>query len=208
MAINVTNNVSAYNMDIPLRSASRSDSDKSPADNKRIAAKDTVEISKDAYKLQNEEKFTATSGRDTLGISKGDKDGEYVIHFVDSSDVNRTVERGYLTVNGKTIMLSDEDKKTLLSVGKEAEKKRMQAYESYVMQHETAVAAQQAEAWKKALDGSDNGLLKILEAAENSDKKERTKEDMLEGVRWSDFKWEKFETQMRIMPDEKGGSRI
>ena len=142
--------------------------------------------------------LTATSGKDTLDISRGDTDGEYIIHFEDSSDVNRTVARGYLTVNGKTVLLTDEDKQKLLSASKEAEEMRMQAYQSYVMQHETAVAAQQAEAWRKALDGSDTGLLKILGASENADKNERSAENISNGVQWSDFEWAKFSVDMSL----------
>ena len=45
--------------------------------------RDTVEISATAYERNvTGEKMTATSGKDTLGITKGDTDNSFVIHFL------------------------------------------------------------------------------------------------------------------------------
>lgn len=71
--------------------------------------RDTVEISATAYKRNvTGEKMTATSGKDTLGITKGDTDNSFVIHFSDSAMVSRAVSRGYITVNGTELQLSEE----------------------------------------------------------------------------------------------------
>lgn len=115
--------------------------------------KDVVEISSEAYEVQEKsEQMSATSGKDTLGITKGSKGNTYVIHFSDSAMVSRAISRGYITVNGVNIELSDETKKQLSEIDKKAEADRMQAYNEYVMQHELAVAQQQSETWKKAAE--------------------------------------------------------
>lgn len=115
--------------------------------------KDVVEISSEAYEIQEKvEQMNAASGKDTLGITKGDKENTYIIHFSDSAMVSRAISRGYITVNGVNIELTDETKKQLSEIDKKAESDRMQAYNEYVMQHELAVAQQQSESWKKAAE--------------------------------------------------------
>ena len=69
-------------------------------------------------KVCGQEKITATSGKDVLGITKGDK---------------------------------------------EASAAREKAYHDYVMQYEMAVAKQQSEAWRKAIDGVPDSLRMLLE---------------------------------------------
>lgn len=102
---------------------------------------DTVEISADAYKLAKvDQKMTATSGKDTLGIIKGDKDNSFIVHFADSAMINRAVSRGYITVNDIELKLSEETKQKLLMTDKQAEAERIKAYNEYVFQHEMAVA--------------------------------------------------------------------
>lgn len=118
--------------------------------------KDTVEISDEAYAAQQNNNISATSGKDILGASKGDKENTFIVHFADSAMVNSAVSRGYITVNGINIELSAEIKKKLLETDKKAEADRMSAFNNYIMQHELAVAQQQSEAWKKAAkDASD-----------------------------------------------------
>lgn len=114
--------------------------------------KDTIEISKEAYHAQQEDQLTASSGKDTLGISKGNKENTFIIHFTDSAIVNRVVSRGYITINGVNIELSDDTKQKLLETDKQAETDRMRAYNQYIMQHELAVAQQQSESWKKVAE--------------------------------------------------------
>ncbi len=112
---------------------------------------DSLEISSEAYELRNkDEKISATSGKDTLGITRGDKENTFVIHFSDSAMASRAISRGYITVNGVDIELSDEVKKQLINVNKQAQADREKAYNEYIMQHELAVAKQQSEALSKA----------------------------------------------------------
>lgn len=118
---------------------------------KKTGSKDTLEISSEAYAAQLESKeISATSGKDTLGITSGSDNNTFVIHFYDSAMVSRAISRGYITVNGTRIDLSDETKQQLAEVDKQAEADRMRAFNEYVMQHDLAVAKQQSESWQKA----------------------------------------------------------
>ena len=117
----------------------------------------------ESKKVCGQEKITATSGKDVLGITKGDKENSYIVHFSDSAMVSRAVARGYVTVNGKEVELTEDTKQQLLKTDKEASAAREKAYQDYVMQHEMAVAKQQSEAWRKALDGVPDSLRMLLE---------------------------------------------
>lgn len=112
---------------------------------------DSLEISEDAYKLQSEnENITATSGKDYLGITRsGKNDNTFVIHFTDSAQVSRTIDRGYLVINGNRIELSDDVKDTLMQTDKQAQEDRESAYYSYILQLNMDVAKQQGETYKK-----------------------------------------------------------
>ena len=82
-----------------------------------IDLQDTLQISDEGYRMQKDsQRMSATSGSDTLGISKGTSDNEYVVHFSDSAMVNRAVSRGYITINGKVLELSNETKEALKNV--------------------------------------------------------------------------------------------
>jgi len=120
---------------------------------------DSVEISAEASRLQAiDEKLSASSGKDYLGITKGSKENSYLIHFSDSAAVSRAVSRGYITVNGTKIELSDSVKKQLTKVDKKAQANRMQAYNRYIMQHELAVAQQQSETYANAAQDTHKAL--------------------------------------------------
>ena len=56
-----------------------------------------------------------------------------------------------------------DTKRQLLKVDKEASAAREKAYQDYVMQYEMAVAKQQSEAWRKAIDGVPDSLRMLLE---------------------------------------------
>ena len=87
--------------------------------NKKTSSKDTLEISSEAYAAQLESKeLSATPGKDTLGITRGSDNNTFVIHFSDSALVSRAISRGYITVNGTRIDLSDETKQQLAEVDK------------------------------------------------------------------------------------------
>ena len=108
-----------------------------------------------------------------MGITKGDKENSYIVHFSDSAMVSRAVARGYVTVNGKEVELTEDTKRQLLKVDKEASAAREKAYQDYVMQYEMAVAKQQSEAWRKALDGVPDSLRMLLEINNTENVKER-----------------------------------
>ena len=57
----------------------------------------------ESKKVCGQEKITATSGKDVLCITKGDKENSYIVHFSDSAMVSRAVARGYVTVNGADV---------------------------------------------------------------------------------------------------------
>ena len=162
-------------------------------------------------KVCGQEKITATSGKDVLGITKGDKENSYIVHFSDSAMVSRAVARGYVTVNGADVELTEDTKRQLLKVDKEASAAREKAYQDYVMQHEMAVAKQQSEAWRKALDGVPDSLRMLLEinntenVPEYSEKQKKQYNDAIKaydhtgnGVSWSQFEWKTYDTQMTV----------
>ena len=62
----------------------------------------------ESKKVCEQEKITATSGKDVLGITKGDKENSYIVHFSDSAMVSRAVARGYITVNGADLELTEQ----------------------------------------------------------------------------------------------------
>lgn len=147
--------------------------------------------------------ITARSGKDVLGITKGDKENSYIVHFSDSAMVSRAVARGTITVNGVEIKLTEEMKKQLLKVDKEAKADREKAYHDYVMQHDMAVAEQQGEAWRKALGEMPESLKLLLkvynpENAPESSEKQNGQETTGEGVSWSQFEWNTYDTQMAV----------
>jgi hypothetical protein len=154
------------NASTPVVSVNQSNNIKADLKGKR----DSVEISATAYKKNAaEDKMTATSGKDTLGITKGDKDNSFVIHFSDSAMVSRAVSRGYITVNGIELQLSDKTKRQLLKADEQAKAEREKAYKDYVMQHEMAVAKQQSETLKKAFGNMANAA-DIATKISNGDK--------------------------------------
>lgn len=161
------------------------------------AKTDSVEISAKAYQMQeNRPKISATSGKDTLGITKGSSADSYVVHFSDSAMVSRAVSRGVITVNGTDIPLTDEVKKQLTAIDKQAQVDQEAAYNKYVMEHEMAVAKQQAEAWKHAFDVPDDLLLLL---GKKTDECSVSKDDSYkDGVSWSQFEWKYYETTMDI----------
>lgn len=158
-------------------------------------------------KIQDKD-LTAKSGKDKLGITKGNGNNSYVIHFSDSAKVSRAVSRGCITINGVDIELSEETKRKLSETDEQAEQAREKAYSEYVMQHELAVARQQAEAWNKALKELSEEmeiLLKMLgkvdETAEQNKEKNLLCDNVSnthEGVSWSQFEFKTYDTHMNV----------
>lgn len=139
---------------------------------------DIVEISAEAYERQSNEKLIATSGKDSLEITKGSKDNTFIIHFSDSAMVSRTVARGYIIVNGTRIDLSDEVKKQLTETDKKAEADRERAFNQYIMQYDMAVAQQQGDVYKEAAENMSKAF-KIAAIISNGGKVSGTDEKAL-----------------------------
>lgn len=51
-------------------------------------------------------------------ITKGDKENSYIVHFSDSAMVSRAVARGYVTVNGADVELTEDTKQQLSKTDK------------------------------------------------------------------------------------------
>ncbi|AFA49872.1 hypothetical protein Awo_c31440 [Acetobacterium woodii DSM 1030] len=126
--------------------------EKSQPSNQAVSKKtDTLDISKAAYQTAvSDETMSATSGKDSLGITKGKQANSYVIHFSDSAMVSRAISRGYLTVNGVDIPLSDDLKKQLTEIDRQAQVDREAAFYQSTIAHNLAVSKQQGEAWANA----------------------------------------------------------
>lgn len=121
--------------------------------------RDSIEISAEAYEAQEAEKeLEAASGKDILGITRGKKKDTYTIHFSDSAMVSRAVSRGYITVNGMRIELSDKVKEQLTKVDQQAQAHREQAFNSYIMQQNMDVAKQQGEVYEKLMKDTAKAL--------------------------------------------------
>lgn len=171
--------------------------------------RDSVEISSAAYGRNATEKtMSVTSSKDILGITKGDTDNSFVIHFSDSAMVSRAVSRGYITVNGVELKLSEETKQQLLKVDEQAKTEREKAYNDYVMQHEMAVTKQQSETLKNAF-GNEADTIDILEELFGTKAMYKQYKSALKayentqgGVSWSQFEWKTFDTQMKVSVED------
>ncbi len=161
---------------------------------------DSVEISADAYNKLKASEMSASSGRDSLSISKGNKEGEFSVGLSDSAAVNRAVRRGYIEVNGERLKLDDATKREMLSVNKRAQADRAKAFNQYVTKHENAVAEQQAEALRQALGGDAFDMLDFILGGKTSLSNGKKNE----GVSWNNFEWKSYETQLNV--SFKGGA--
>lgn len=146
----VKNFYSSYNQMTERQKSMETSQPSSQAVSKKT---DTLDISKEAYKTPvSDETMRATSGKDALGITKGEKANSFIIHFSDSAMVSRAISRGYLTVNGVDIQLSDDLKKQLTEIDKQAQADREAAFYQSTIAHDLAVTKQQSEAWANAYE--------------------------------------------------------
>lgn len=120
---------------------------------------DILEIS-DKGKNMLGANMSASSGGDLLRISKGVKDSSYVIHFDDSAKVARALERGYITVNGVDIVLSDEDMEKLEKMDKIAQEQREASFLESSLRRNMEVAKQQSASMEYAMREQER-LLKL-----------------------------------------------
>lgn len=154
----------------------------------------------DIHNKQYQARTVVNEKRDSVEISTA----AYIIHFSDSAMVSRAVSRGYITVNGVELKLSEETKQQLLRVDEQAKAEREKAYNDYVMQHEMAVVKQQSETLKKAF-GSMTDTVDILEAILNTkvtpkqyENASKAYENAQGGVSWSQLEWKTYDTQMEV----------
>ena len=182
-----------------IPNSSQSSKHTSPNQPISTAKMDSLDISSEAHRLQESPtKMSATSGKDSLEITKGNSENPYVIHFKDSAMVSRAVSRGYITINGRDIQLSDDVKNQLISIDKQAEAKREAAYKEYIMQHDMAVAEQQGEALRVALDE----YMSILLGLKYDESSISNDDHYKEGVSWSQFEWKYYETTMNVSMED------
>ncbi len=77
------------------------------------------------YSQQNAESYMRTRKNHSniwkgcIGYHKRRKENSYIVHFSDSAMVSRAVARGYVTVNGKEVELTEDTKQQLLKTDKE-----------------------------------------------------------------------------------------
>lgn len=120
-------------------------------------SRDTFEISSPNYAAyaqnQQAEQPYALSGSDSLKIAQSGKNGsKLIIHFADSAQLARTVENGYLYVNGVRIELSDSVKKLLTAADKAVQTNKRLAAESQTMKENMDAAKNQTDAMEKQMD--------------------------------------------------------
>ena len=104
------------------------------------------------------------------------------------------------------MLMKQDTKRQLLKVDKEASAAREKAYQDYVMQYEMAVAKQQSEAWRKALDGVPDSLRMLLEinntenVPEYSEKQKKQYNDAIKAYdhTGNGVSWKTYDTQMTV----------
>lgn len=117
---------------------------------KFVRERDTVEISREAYALQTQKSnVKAAFGDYSIPVTKGTAENSVVLHFDNSAILHRVVEKGVLELNSKEVVLSDETKQRLLAADETARKMQERAVMQSVMQYDTAVMRQQADAIQK-----------------------------------------------------------
>ncbi len=159
--------------------------------------RDTLEISSEAYsKLKdNNAEMRATSGKDLLSVSKGKDENTFVVDFEHLANVSRAVSRGYITVNGVDIELSDETKTKMMDVAKAADEKSEAAFMSMIAKYNIDIAEQQAEVWKHAFDTPDS--IRILFGLDKEDVTNRT-EERNSTPDPKDYEWKTYNPTMEV----------
>lgn len=144
--------------------------------------KDVVEISKEAKEI-----LKISNSKTSHNSSS--------IYFEDSAAVLRAIDRGYVTVDGKNIRLSDEDKKNLLQMDKIAQEKRLSTFYKRHLEHEVAVFKQQNAAW----DLYFKQLLYDIDIFNTNDKHiQDIMKIASKGVDGNDFEWKGYEGGMNV----------
>lgn len=112
---------------------------------------DRLELSAEGLKRQeNGQDIYATSGTDSLKITKSRNSNTYVIHFTNSAQVSRIIQQGYLTVNGIRIDLTDDVKDQLKKTDKQTCADRENALALFMAMQNAQAAREQGESYKEA----------------------------------------------------------
>ena len=130
-AVKISNKVDAFtfqskNADKPFKNI----------DN-QFSINDSVEISNDAYCLQSAVR------EDSLPINKSGNN--FIVHFDNHEILQRTIKRGFLIVEGKKVLLSEDDKKKLAEVGDKVKQANEKSYMQALMKSELEVAQHNSE---------------------------------------------------------------
>lgn len=96
--------------------------------------------------------MSASSDEDELGISKKKGTNSYVVTFGSPAYVYRAVARGYITVNGVQVQLSDDVKKALTKQADETAEANERSIYEYIARNNAIVAKQQGDAMEETAD--------------------------------------------------------
>lgn len=115
------------------------------------ARSDSIEISRQGLDFcSGDKKITVSSGCDTLEAEmRSDKNVR--VYFSSTAIVSRTIKRGFIDVDGKKIILSDDVKEKLTKIDKQAQTAREAAFALYNINHNMAVAKQQSDVMNKKM---------------------------------------------------------
>lgn len=125
---------------------------------KAVNRTDQVEISHVGQELSRTEKEQgiAKSKENTPNIEfsfirRGDTN-RFSVSFANSAMVHRAVEQGYIEMDGKQVILSDDVKKQLIATNKQIQNAKQAVSMHNMLLHEAANARQASDAMKEAND--------------------------------------------------------
>lgn len=99
--------------------------------------------------LKGKSKLLVSSGSDILETNENEEQNKISVYFGDSAILKRTVKRGYIELNNKKIILSDDIKEKLTQTDKIAQKARESAFANY---NNDVIAKQHSELLKDDID--------------------------------------------------------
>ena len=78
------------------------------------------------------------------------EDNSLSVQFKYTWQITRVLEKGYLLIDGKKIMLDEQQQKELTAAGQAMERDKRNVANRMIMAQQLATARQQADAWKKS----------------------------------------------------------
>ncbi|MBR0285079.1 MAG: hypothetical protein IJQ78_07710 [Selenomonadaceae bacterium] len=125
---------------------------------KAVNRTDQVEISHVGQELSRTEKEQGiakpkenTPNVEFSSIRRGDTN-RFSVSFANSAMVHRAVEQGYIEMDGKQVVLSDDVKKQLIATNKQIQNAKQAVSMHNMLLHEAANARQASDAMKEAND--------------------------------------------------------